>query len=534
MLDLTFITSNRSKLANVSRICRDYDVNIISYKKRYYGVAYDEPRILENRAQLLDESFNDALNRWKKQKKGNMFFFIEDTSVRFEALSDETKDIPGIDIKYWMLEHDFQDTDRILREHGNNRRVTVFSHIMLYVPSNKRELLGMEPSQEYKVFESHYSGHIVEKEMPVETSLLYPWLDNKTFNKWFVPDGYSIPMSHLDISDADVCDFRKGAVEKMLGFVGVRKQLNNMEVDTSLWIPFYPSFVVCGATCAGKTTMGRFLTDYYGYYHIEASQFMTMKYWETVGNGKNEDKHQFAEGVLKENPLFVVKQTLAYIKRKNLINHVVITGFRLPKELEAFTAFVPIRDVSTVFINSNEDVRFERWKERHRDVEKYSQSRFDEINTIQDRMGVRNIADSDGIKCIDNNFLDYESFYTSIRDNLLSEVQSDELICPEISQYDIQELALEKCILCALYYEYRDDESAFFSTTEISRLINKKYFIHLKHKKNKNNVSRYFNQSYYPYYEIRHDQEFNRYQISPIGYSEAITILRNISKEFGA
>ena len=45
-------------------------------------------------------------------------------------------------------------------------------------------------------------------------------------------------------------------------------------------------------------------------------------------------------------------------------------------------------------------------------------------------------------------------------------------------------------------------------------------------RKNKNNISRYFNQSYYLYYEIKKDNKINKYKISPIGYSEAILIMR--------
>ena len=32
-------------------------------------------------------------------------------------------------------------------------------------------------------------------ENEIKTNLVYPWLDNKTFNKWFIPDGVSVPLS---------------------------------------------------------------------------------------------------------------------------------------------------------------------------------------------------------------------------------------------------------------------------------------------------------------------------------------------------
>lgn len=45
--------------------------------------------------------------------------------------------------------------------------------------------------------------------------------------------------------------------------------------------------------------------------------------------------------------------------------------------------------------------------------------------------------------------------------------------------------------------------------------------------RSKNNISRYFNQAFYVYYEVNRVDGKNRYKISPIGYSEAVLTLRN-------
>ena len=212
MTDITFITSNLTKLAHARYLCKNYQVNILHYKKFFYGVGYEEPRIYD-RKQLLAESFKDAVARWKKNvtERDNRLFFIEDTSVKIDALSESENEVPGVDVKYWMRKINFNLLDQELRKKGNNRKCSVTSHVMLFLTEELKKTLGV--TEDYKIFKSTAYGEITEKEYSFETQILYPWLDNKTFNKWFVPDGYSLPVSLLDISQADSGDFRKGAFE---------------------------------------------------------------------------------------------------------------------------------------------------------------------------------------------------------------------------------------------------------------------------------------------------------------------------------
>ena len=109
MIDVTFITSNQTKLAHARYLCRYYQVNILYYKKLFYGVGYKEPRIYD-RKQLLADSFSDAVARWRKNVSGSddRLFFIEDTSVKIDALSNDEKEVPGVDVKYWMQDINFE------------------------------------------------------------------------------------------------------------------------------------------------------------------------------------------------------------------------------------------------------------------------------------------------------------------------------------------------------------------------------------------------------------------------------------------
>ena len=61
-------------------------------------------------------------------------------------------------------------------------------------------------------------------------------------------------------------------------------------------------------------------------------------------------------------------------------------------------------------------------------------------------------------------------------------------------------ISLERAILVTLALEFRKDQSRWYTTTEIAHLVNN-YFKLIK--RNKNNVSRYFNQAFYVYYEVQ-------------------------------
>lgn len=524
MTDITFVTSNRTKLAHARFLCRDYNVNILHYKKFFYGKGYEEPRV-DDRNILLSESFKDAVARWKKHFSGNngMLFFIEDTSVKIDALSDEMNEIPGVDVKYWMQETSFEKLDEELRKRENNRRCSVTSHVMLFLTNSLRNRLKI--NEDFVIFKSTSEGYVTEKEYSFKTQMLYPWLDNKTFNQWFVPNGYSKPVSMLNIDEAEAGDFRKGAFEQMLDFLAKNDVIRNRRyVDCQVHLQFYDSFVVCGRTCAGKTTIGRYLVDKYGYYHIEASEFMTQRLLETQGSMSNVDKHEFASEVLKVDSLFVVNRLVDYLHENGIVDRFVITGFRTRSEVEAFQKAFHGEKLYFIFLNSTYEERYKRWMRRHREVDNYNENRFRIIDNIQEGMGVSDIVEMKGIQILDNSIDGLSFLYKGFRNNFLHGI-SQEPIRIRNSKLETLLMTLEKAILITLAIEYQKDEAKSFTTTEIAHLVNK-YF--KKFERNKNNVSRYFNQAYYVYYEVKYENSKNRYKISPIGYSEAMMILRNL------
>ena len=443
--------------------------------------------------------------------------------MKIDALSESENEVPGVDVKYWMRKINFNLLDQELRKKGNNRKCSVTSHVMLFLTEELKKTLGV--TEDYKIFKSTAYGEITEKEYSFETQILYPWLDNKTFNKWFVPDGYSLPVSLLDISQADSGDFRKGAFEQMLAFLKDHGAIKNRRLmGNQLHLQFYDSFVVCGRTCAGKSTIGKYLVDEFGYYHIEASEFMTHKLLETHGSKSNIDKHLFASKVLEVEPLFVVNKLIDYLQEHEIYDKFVITGFRTKNEVDVFFKAMYDDMLHLVYINSNFEERFKRWRLRRREVDSYSENRFREIDTIQDDMGVGEIEGMPGVKTIDNNTDGLKWFFKSFRKQFLNE-SNRYAIRFEEKELKTMKISLEKAILITLAIEYQKDESRTFTTTEISHMINHNFKVL---ERNKNNVSRYFNQSYNVYYEVKYENKKNRYKISPIGYSEAMMMIRNL------
>lgn len=524
MTDLTFVTSNQAKLAHARYLCRDYHVNILSYKKFYYGIGYDEPRIYD-RKQLLTASFYDAAARWKRNVSGSegRIFFIEDTSMKLEALSDEENEVPGVDVKYWMKKTNFEQLDAELKKHGNNRKCSVTSHIILFLTEDLKKKSGI--TDDYKVFTSTAYGSVTIKDHKFDTNILYPWLDNKTFNKWFVPEGYDVPVSMLDIDSADAGDFRKDAFNQMLSFLKEYGAIEDKRpIPNQLSFEFYDSFIVCGRTCSGKSTLGKHLVDDYGYYHIEASEFMTHKRLETHGTRTKVDKHLFAAEVLKTEPVFVVNRLVEYMHRNHIYDRFVITGFRTKDEIQNFRARFHSNRLKLVFVNTSFEERFRRWKLRQREQDVYTEERFREIDRVQDGMGIGEIATMQGIIPLSNDTTEVSDIYKCFAKIFLKNQNKEHANIVNRKLKSVK-ISLERAILITLALEFRMDQSRWYTTTEIAHLVND-YFKLIK--RSKNNISRYFNQAVYVYYEVQCVNRKNRYRISPIGYSEAIKILRHI------
>jgi len=504
MIELVFISSSRTKFAHLEYLLKDSGYFITP--QRNYGIGYEEPRIYD-REELLKASHADAKDRFIKSVSNHeeKFFILEDTSVVIHALSSERNEVPGLDIKYWMQDNDFDSVDALLKTKGNHRACTVRSDILLHLPKKLKDIHGVE----YIVFTGYSDGYICENERVIKTSPLYPWLDNKTFNKWFVPKAYkdqNIPVSELSIDKADQHDFRKNAITKLINFLG-RQDLSSYqrryrEIDLpTLFSP--PTFLLLGSTCAGKSTLAEYVSKKFGYYHIEASDFMHLEYYRRHGVGSSVNIGDFAEQVLIENPKIVADKVVEFCK--DIDAPFIISGFRTPIEVEIFTTSHN-RHTHVVFIDTKQSIRYERCLARKRDDAAYTFDKFQKKDLQQYNMGIDLLEKNTKDRLA--NDLSYEDYYKSF-----NQIYGIDILGFPRNVKKLEDLRLENLILLALY-KYNDN---FFTTAQIAKIINDEF--NLQTPKSKNNISRYFNQQFHPYYEIKQENSINRYRVNFTGTS---------------
>ena len=547
MFDLFFLTSSRVKLDHLRFLLREYAVNI--RPPIDYGKPYDEPRVYD-RERLLFESFSDANRRLGRNlvpAKTNIEdllpglpvddvvcqhqdrpFIIEDTSVIIEALSTNNE-VPGVDVKYWMKEVSFDSLDAMLKKSGNNRKVTVRSDIILYLPKQ------LANEQKFLQFTGISEGTITEKEYKFDTNPMYPWLDNESFNKWFVPDKEQKPISCLPIKLATKYDFRNVAVKRLIQFL-ITTNLVSKKSDNTGVLPrqktFFdsPNFILCGPSCAGKSLLATYLSRQYGYYHIEASDFMHLSFYRKHGFSSSVNIHNFALQALKDDPEIVSRQILDHIEDKN-DSPIVITGFRSPKELSRFIN--GNHNYIYCYIDAGVELRHKRCLLRGRQDKANSLSKFIARDKKQINMGLSNVKDMLEFDIILNES-SVRSYFARFKEKYLTECYRQ----PSVKSRHLLDkikpgLSLEQSILITLYIDSLEN-NIYRSTTEIARLINEKLLDYRLRKgryivTNKNNVSRYFNQKNYPYYEVDCSSGVNKYRISTTGFSYALRLIKTIA-----
>ncbi|HDL00737.1 MAG TPA: hypothetical protein ENH23_00695, partial [candidate division Zixibacteria bacterium] len=368
----------------------------------------------------------------------------------------------------------------------------------------------------YVSFTSEVRGTIADHEYNITTNPVNPWLDDKTFNKWFVPDGCSAPLSTLNIGDADKYDFRADAFMDMLIFLEKKKRIRRKD-EIAPYSPMVqvgfpigpPLLVVSGPTCSGKTTLAKFMADRYGYYHIEASDFMYLKYFQKLGIGSSVKISDFAMQALAEKPDIVVEEILIYI---NLIDElpIIITGLRTLNEIHSFVVgYKGSNEIEILIIDAMEEIRLDRYLKRNRGGTTTKEKFFSDSQT-QNEMGLGYLIEKYTHKAILNNG-SFDEYYNKFVTRYGGKLLNASPFLP-LGDKRIKPNALEDAILMALFI----NDSDFSTTSEIAKLINKT-FKDMNVEKSKNNVSRYFNQNFHSYFEAMNDGGVNKYRLSQTG-----------------
>jgi len=271
-------------------------------------------------------------------------------------------------------------------------------------------------------------------------------------------------------------------------------------------------FIVCGPTCAGKTTLAEYLADRYGYFHIEASDFMYLSYYQRHGVTSKIAIGDFAEQALREQPEIVAEQALKIVAQNEGMP-VIITGFRSQAEVDWFCHhYAGQYSINVVYVTAHQNVRYSRSIKRCRDDETEEFEVFTRRDVQQASMGLADLETNFSANRIGNDenldryFRSFEACYAKQLQQI-ARLGSEKR--PPFSE------KLEDVILLALAEKWQSRE--YFTTTEIADLINQS---RTGKPKNKNNISRYFNQTFHPYYEIKLIGRKKKYRLSNTGYGK--------------
>lgn len=523
MRELTFCTTNLTKLAHARHVAEGRRISIHGFRQRTYRADYHEPR-LPSRDELLKESYANAKSQVEKAgfSLQSHVFFLEDTSVRIEALSDGGSEVPGVDIKYWMENRTFDQLDRALRDGSGLRGATVRSDVVMHVPHAHRKDWGVDELDEYLIFVGEQSGSIVEREYEFASNLVFPWLDNRSFNRWFVPDGMDRPLGALPISSADLVDFRRKSFGRAFDFLEAKGFLAKHERQLDMRFAKMPDLILCGFTCAGKTAASQHLARKFGYLHVEASDFMHLGFYQRHGFKGPISIGDFAEDALAQKPTIAAASVEEYILQ-NPSQPIVISGFRSPAEIKYIKEKFGRRwQFDTIFIEADQDERFRRAQARARPGESQDADKFRQRDDQQVRMGLSEIRDIAERLPNDDT---YEVYISRIERLILNPTINEVQIADSIRVLSaIGDVGLQDAVLIALLSVWTDDETRqFYSTTEIARLV-ADVLPGLEKKKHKDNISRFFNQDFYAYFEIGTvgRSRTRRYRLSNTGYGMAV------------
>ncbi|WP_422352059.1 non-canonical purine NTP pyrophosphatase [Stenotrophomonas sp. AR026] len=495
MIDLTFLSSNSKKLANFRHLARGQGVRVLSFHERTFHASYEEPRE-DDRSTLLDKSYDSALTQWVERAglSDEEFFFFEDTSLSVNALSG-VNEYPGVNVKYWMQSTSFSELDAQLKDKGNDRSVSVRSDIVLHIPPSIRKFLNVD--SRYVQFTGVSAGNVAEVEFDISPSLIRPWQDSSSFNKWFVPSGELVPFSLLDAVKAAEHDFRGRAFSQLIAYIkslGIAVFASEVKAEQLSLdaFPKPPILVICGPTCSGKTTAADHLVDAHGYMHFEASDFMRMAFYEMHGRRAGPEISEFARQVLAEEPWTVPERISEHLSKFSGVP-IVVTGFRSPLELAHFkSACGPDAKIQLVYIDADVEARYERAVARGRHDAPESFNAFRERSELQMLMGLREIEDRGDMTNF-SNCGSKEDLYIFC-DRFVERAPLNNF-APLIDTAKFGSLEL-----AAIEVLGRDLERPPATTTEIAALINAE--VRGREGTAKDNVSRYFNQRVSPFYMV--------------------------------
>jgi dephospho-CoA kinase/inosine/xanthosine triphosphate pyrophosphatase family protein len=335
----------------------------------------------------------NAIEQITRTVGGSSLLFVEDTSLRIEALSTSDADFPGLAVKEWFAQATFEQTNIDVREKGDDRRVVVKSDIGLHVPGLQHPIY----------FHGETRGTLSRIVPSFGGSTQYPWLTPNTFNGWFIPDGGNRCLGEMSLEESWPFDFRikslLALIDRLEEYTAAlnlpanafsRRKRSTPLAQLSLMPHSRPVLIVIGKTCSGKTTLGERAQQNAGFRWFEASDIVrAFRDRDTVS--PDEPIGDFAKRLLADKGQDVVARKILQLVEGEPNMPVVITGFRTLEELELVKSELP--QSSVVLIEASERTRFERYLARARPGSTSRISEFKSLDEGQWGFGLLRVAE---------------------------------------------------------------------------------------------------------------------------------------------
>ncbi len=385
-IQVFFYTSSVTKYLHARAVFERSGLIVHEFKSRREPYSEDYGA---GKEKLLERAIEEILG---SVGTGSVFF-VEDTSVRIDALSSGEMDYPGLSVKEWFPSITFETLDHELRSRGNNRAAIVKSDIALHLPGLPRPVY----------IHGETSGVVADQKPDFEENPQHPWLSPNTFNGWFVPNGAARPLGQMSLEESWYYDFRTRALEQLLTRLEEYTAALNLgvsaytrrAVEVSLaQLPLLPSsdenqiLIVVGHTCAGKTTFGEYARSRHNLDFVEASSILRMI--ESGHGGSGPDPFASATKTLQLLGPDVVARKILQLYGNRAERGRVITGFRTIEELEVTKNHFP--NARIVLIEATDRTRFQRHLERGRQTVR-SLEDFRELDRQQWSFGLLRVAE---------------------------------------------------------------------------------------------------------------------------------------------
>ncbi|OZD64252.1 hypothetical protein CH272_13445 [Rhodococcus sp. 05-340-1] len=433
---LVFFTSSRSKYAQAKMLLESCGLRL-TYRSR------DSEEYDESYSGSKEELLEGGIKQIERRGGANgSYFFIEDTTVRIDALSG-SKDTPGLETKEWFERTNFEQLDAELKKFGS-RSVTVKSCIALYIPTINR----------IEYFYGETSGLIAGRPFVGDTREIYSWLTGDNFNRWFIPDGATKTLSEMDYEESLPFDFRAKSLAKLVD--RMEEYSIALNASTAMYVrkarvpeeqqglfDFGASVtVVVGPTCAGKTTFGHYAQHHFEADFIDASDIVRLMQ-ERKGRTM-EDISSFSHDLLStEGPDVVARYISDTYLESSIDGPVVITGFRAIEELEYIRS--RHHKLSVVSIEAPSRIRFERYIRRNSRRVINSYTEFQLHDEAQHRLGLLRVASDLSDKRI-LNVGDEDSFFAQISTALGGATGPTKGVSKVSSRLDPEKSQLYRCL----------------------------------------------------------------------------------------